>query len=270
MLLFVCVLIALFASLIGSISGIGGGIIIKPVLDLTGQFPIQTVNFLSGITVLTMTTSSLIQTFVRSKKPNSENQISINLRQVFFLSFGSIMGGFIGTMIFSLFMKQIGSQDLAVLIQAVLILLITIIVMLYQANKKRIVTKNLVGFIPEFAVGLSLGTISSFLGIGGGPLNIAILAFFFSMSPKTAALNSLTIIFSAQLISLLTTIIEGSIPEFDPVILGGMMVSGVSGALIGRFIAKKLSEEKTDSFFNIALWLILAINIYNVAKSFIS
>lgn len=282
MLLVICLAIALFASFIGSISGIGGGIIIKPVLDLTGQLPIETVNFLSGATVLTMTTSSLIQNYLRSKKEKkileqtaddstlaSGSRKSMNIRQVVFLCLGSVIGGFIGTRIFSVFMKQIGNQNLAVLVQAVLILLITIIVIVYQANKKRIITKNFSGFIPEFSVGLVLGIISSFLGIGGGPLNIAVLAFFFSMSPKIAALSSLTVIYAAQIISLGTTIINGRIPKFEPVLLVGMMASGVVGALIGRYFAKKFSEEKTNSFFNVSLWLILAINLYNVIKNLI-
>ena len=63
MLFVICILIALFASFIGSVSGIGGGIIIKPVLDLTGKFPIETVT-LTSVTVLTMSTSSLIQNFL--------------------------------------------------------------------------------------------------------------------------------------------------------------------------------------------------------------
>lgn len=287
MLLVICILIALFASFIGSISGIGGGIIIKPVLDLTGSLPIETVNFLSGITVLTMSTSSLIQTFIGRKKSSNvtessdqdadgklelNNQIqqqTLNLRQIVFLSLGSIIGGFIGTAIFSYFMQSIGNQALAVLVQAIVILLITIIVMIYQANKKRITTKSFTGFIPEISIGFTLGIISSFLGIGGGPLNIAVLAFFFSMSPKIAALSSLTIIFSAQTVSLLTTLISNKIPEFNLVMLIGMMISGVLGALVGRYVAKKLSDAKTDSFFNVALWLILAINLYNVVKNLV-
>ena len=36
-----------------------------------------------------------------------------------------------------------------------------------------------------------LGIISSFLGIGGGPINLVVLFFFFSMPTKIAAENSL-------------------------------------------------------------------------------
>lgn len=38
--------------------------------------------------------------------------------------------------------------------------------------------------------GSVLGIFSSFLGIGGGPINLMILSFFFSMDTKTAAFNS--------------------------------------------------------------------------------
>lgn len=287
MLFVICILIALFASFIGSVSGIGGGIIIKPVLDLTGKFPIETVNFLSGVTVLTMSTSSLIQNFLSRRNSFKKVEISdqaiddeidlddqirqksLKPRQIILFSLGSVIGGFIGTSLFSYFMHSTGNQKLAVLVQAILILMITIVVMIYQANKKRIKTKNFSDVISETSVGLILGVISSFLGIGGGPLNIAVLAFFFSMSPKIAALSSLTIIFSAQIVSLILTIVGNKIPEFNLSILIGMMISGLLGALIGRYLARKLSDEKTDIFFNFALWLILAINLYNVVKNLV-
>ena len=44
-------------------------------------------------------------------------------------------------------------------------------------------------------IGVFLGIMSSFLGIGGGPINFVVLFFFFSMSTKIAAENSLYIIF---------------------------------------------------------------------------
>ncbi len=89
------------------------------------------------------------------------------------------------------------------------------------------------------------------------------------MTPKIAALNSLAIIFSAQLVSFLTTIFQNRVPDFDLKVLLGMMLAGVTGALIGRAIAKRMDDDKTNAFFNIALWVILAINLYNVVKQFI-
>ena len=43
------------ASIVGAICGIGGGVIIKPVLDSFGVLDVTAISFLSGCTVLSMT-----------------------------------------------------------------------------------------------------------------------------------------------------------------------------------------------------------------------
>lgn len=54
-------LVSFFACTVGAICGIGGGIIIKPVLDATGVADVATINFLSGCTVLSMTLYSVLK-----------------------------------------------------------------------------------------------------------------------------------------------------------------------------------------------------------------
>ena len=51
--------ITFIATAFGAISGIGGGVIIKPVMDALVDFPIATISFLSGNTVLAMTAVTL-------------------------------------------------------------------------------------------------------------------------------------------------------------------------------------------------------------------
>lgn len=53
--------VALSAAAIGAITGIGGGIIIKPFVDAFGILPVSSVSFLSGITVLSMSVVSLLR-----------------------------------------------------------------------------------------------------------------------------------------------------------------------------------------------------------------
>ena len=47
-------IISLLASVAGAICGIGGGVIIKPTLDLFHLDSVSTISFLSGCTVLAM------------------------------------------------------------------------------------------------------------------------------------------------------------------------------------------------------------------------
>ena len=52
-------LVALTASVAGAICGIGGGVIIKPVLDLLHLETVTAISFLSGCTVLSMSCYSV-------------------------------------------------------------------------------------------------------------------------------------------------------------------------------------------------------------------
>ncbi|WP_062320313.1 hypothetical protein [Halolactibacillus sp. JCM 19043] len=54
-------LVALVATLLGSLAGLGGGVIIKPILDLLGDFDLATISILSSVTVLSMAVVSMFK-----------------------------------------------------------------------------------------------------------------------------------------------------------------------------------------------------------------
>ena len=56
-------LVAILATTIGGISGVGGGVIIKPVMDAVSGLPVATISFLSGCTVLAMTITSMVRSW---------------------------------------------------------------------------------------------------------------------------------------------------------------------------------------------------------------
>ena len=95
MLMFVFALVVLIATIAGSISGIGGGVLIKPVMD--AAFPLTTsqISFLSGTTVLTMTIVSLL----RSRK-----DLKLDLRTLM-LAIGGAIGGIAGKQVFDIVKK---------------------------------------------------------------------------------------------------------------------------------------------------------------------
>lgn len=69
-MIFLIAAIAFFASTIGAICGIGGGVIIKPVMDAFGVMDVSVINFLSGCTVLSMTCCGILGGFA-GRKVNS-------------------------------------------------------------------------------------------------------------------------------------------------------------------------------------------------------
>ena len=60
----------------GGICGIGGGVVIKPLLDATGIMSVSTVSFLSGLTVLAM---ALISVYKNRKTKELDAKRSIPL-----------------------------------------------------------------------------------------------------------------------------------------------------------------------------------------------
>ena len=116
-------------------------------------------------------------------------------------------------------------------------------------------------------MGFVLGAVSSFLGIGGGPMNIAVLYYFFSMNPKEAAKNSLFIILFSQITSLCTTLITRTVPPFDVITMVVMCTGGIIGAEIGSYFSKRMDNNALERFFLIVLYIIIFINMYNFFQS---
>lgn len=243
-------LVAILASTIGAISGIGGGIIIKPVMDAISGLSVSTISFLSGCTVFAMALSS----YIRGRK----NDVELNYNITVKLAVGAAVGGILGKYIFSVISGNI------TLIQSIMLFIINVGVFLYIKNKMKITSLKIDSTILCVIIGLLLGLISAFLGIGGGPINIAVLYFFFSMTPKVTAKNSLFIILFSQFTSLVTTFVTNTIPQFDILSLVVMCVGGICGAIIGGKFSNKMDDNKVERFFTIVLSFLICLNIYNI------
>ena len=114
------------------------------------------------------------------------------------------------------------------------------------------------------SVGLLLGIMSSFLGIGGGPINLVVLFYLFSMSTKEAVITSLYIIFISQIASLGTSVVTKTIPQFPIGVLVVMVGGGILGGVAGRIINKKIEDKTVDRLFIGLMAVMIAINVYNI------
>ena len=111
-----------------------------------------------------------------------------------------------------------------------------------------------------------MGLLSSFLGIGGGPINLAILYFAFSMTTKKAAANSLYIILCSQLANLVTYLVRGTVPAFPWPYLLIMAAAGFLGGMLGTRINRRISEKTTERLFSGLLAVIVLICVYNALR----
>ncbi len=247
--------ISLGASIVGAISGIGGGVIIKPVLDGISSFGVSTISFLSGSTVLSMTTVTLI----RSRK----SPVKLNKRIGTLMALGGVIGGFLGKMLFDIVKSGFGNERVVGATQSLMLAVITLGVLFFTICKDKIRPFHKDGSLFTVFIGLILGGIASFLGIGGGPINLAVLYFFFSMDSKTAALCSIFIIFFSQVTNLIFTILAGNVPHFEPAILLLMIIGGISGGILGSHLSHRMTHKEVDKLFIGVMAVIITICIYN-------
>lgn len=151
-------------------------------------------------------------------------------------------------------------------VQAGILTLITLGTLIYTVFKKKIPTKNIRNKAVIFIIGIVLGMMSSFLGIGGGPINLVVLFYFFSMETKQAALNSIYVIMFSQISSLLSTLLKGNTPPFEPQILLLMIGCGVFGGLAGSRINRQIRSEAVDKLFMGLMGVIICISVYNIFR----
>jgi uncharacterized membrane protein YfcA len=250
--------VACIASAVGAISGIGGGIIIKPVLDAFSGQGIAEINVLSGSAVFAM---SLVSLF-RSRSAG----IVLESKRGMALAGGAALGGAAGKRIFSSTLCFFPHASLIGIIQSLILIFLTLTMLLYLKKKKNIRPRDIRNIPFCLFIGLLLGMVSAFLGIGGGPINIMVISYFFSMDSKNAALHSLYTIFLSQTASFLLVFAEDSIPPVNPVLIIAMVTGGVGGSLIGSRIVKARSNDQVDSLFSVVLWLVILISSYNAIR----
>lgn len=253
-------LVAFLSSIVGAICGIGGGVVIKPVLDLFQLGAVSTINFLSGCTVLSMSLYSVGKAMI-----NRDSKVDIATGTP--LAIGAALGGVAGKELFGLIKSMFANGEMVGGVQAIALGIITIGTLLYTVKKSQIHTIQIKSRLFCAVVGLLLGIMSSFLGIGGGPINLVVLGYLFSMDSKTAAANSLYIILFSQLASFVSTLITG-LPAFDPLVLALMVAGGIGGGIVGRTLNKRMDNRAVDTLFICLMSLIIAICVFNTWKAF--
>lgn len=251
-------LIALLASSIGAVVGAGGGVIIKPVVDLLGLLPVSTASFCSGCTVLAMSVVSLFR--------SRGNGVPLRLRMTIPLAVGAVCGGLVGKALFELVRQGFSDENVLGAIQAICLTIITAAVLLYVYKKDKLRSMQVSSVPLALVLGTVLGTISSFLGIGGGTSNVAMLFFFFSMDAKEAAKNSIFIILFSQLSSILVAVGQGTVPDFSWTILLCMVAGGIGGAEIGARLSRRMDKSGVEHLLKLLLLMMVCVDFYNVLR----
>lgn len=251
--------VCFFASALGTIAGFGGGVIIRPVIEATGLFSTSVLSFMTSCTVLAMSASSLIR--------GRSNGVHLRTRISTPIGIGAALGGVYGKLVFDQIKQALQNDQHLSLIQNTVLLIVLIATLLYVLKKERLRSFNIENPAACLGIGTLLGLTSSFLGIGGGPYNVAVLFLCFSMEAKEAAKNSIYIILFSQSANLLLYALRGNVPDVSFPALFLMMGGGVFGALAGNGISKRMNGSQVEKLLRILIAVIICITCYNIFRA---
>jgi uncharacterized membrane protein YfcA len=252
--------VIILANTVGAISGMGGGVIIKPVLDALHFHPLAAISFYSSVAVFTM---SIVSTLRQMK-----NGLKLKIQIALFVSLGSIIGGITGNTVFEALLQLFSDEKYVQLIQIVLTIVTLLFAFFYtKIGEER--TFRLSHPLWYVLVGLFLGFISTLLGIGGGPINVALLMLCFGTPIKEATVYSIITIFFSQAAKLVTIAQGTGFGRFDLTMLFYVIPAAIVGGFLGALISGKVTSARVTQIYQIVILIVLLLNLWNGIRLFV-
>lgn len=246
-------LVIVLANTVGAVSGMGGGVLIKPIFDFIGVHTVIEISFYSTVAVFTMSIVSTGRQLTSGRK--------INWKIVGWVSSGAILGGILGNSLFDYLLQIFVSDSMVQMVQIALTILTLIFAFLFTKYDWK--TFELTNSFWYLICGLILGFFASLLGIGGGPINVSLLMLMFSVPIKEATIYSICTIFFSQLSKLSTIAFVTGFDKYDLTMLTYIIPAAIIGGLLGAKLSNILSEEKVKIIFQVVIICVLLINCYN-------
>ena len=243
------VLLGIVGVCIGSISGffgVGGGIILTPVLLLLG-FKIKVA---IGISIIQMVFSSTFGSYLNVKKG------TLILGEGIFIGLGGFLGGYLGGYVTDYISDALLQYTfLGLLIFALFRLLSAPIIEDTQS------TKQLNKFI-LFSLGVIIGIFSITLGIGGAIILTPILVGILHYPIKKAVSASLFFVVFSSVAGLISRLMNGTIDFENGLIVAISSLLGVAlGILLKEYVSSKY-HKKMLLLLYVLVFLVLVKKIY--------
>jgi uncharacterized protein len=242
--LFLTFVIGVVAGIVGSMLGLGGGIVISPILTLSGLLPSQVAST-SLLAVASIGASSTVSYSIKKKI-----RYNIGIKIAAFGVPFSVIGAFISTAL---------DPDEFKLYFAILLIIMSLYLLVRKsvredrpvfANRGKLFSSGLL-YVGSSAAGL----ISSLFGIGGGIIFVPLLFAVKKLSMQQSVATSQLSILITSIVGILT---HSLLFEQDYMFSGAIALGALIGAQIGSFIAVKISERLLTILFSFSLIIISA------------
>ncbi|MYL59159.1 TSUP family transporter [Virgibacillus halodenitrificans] len=235
----------------GTIVGAGGGFIFVPaLLILLDMDPVIAAG--SGLVIVLINSFTGVLGYAKQKKINYKIALTIGI--------SALPGALLGVWL----LQAYSSQYFYVIFATILV---GLGIFLFSKNspweskrlsKKQQMERNApkdVWFIP---LGLVMGILSSYLGIGGGWLLVPILIYVFHVPTHRAAATSILSLSLYSFIGVVSQLYYGNI-DWMTVVFGGIGV--ILGANIGVFLSQRIPGKVILQMLSVVL-VIIGVRMY--------
>jgi hypothetical protein len=225
------------AGILGSMIGLGGGVIVVPVLTFLG-FPPTVAASNSLFATLSNATASTIS-YSKQKRIDYSLGIKLGLLSVP----GTVLGAVVSTDV---------APDIFKILFGFVLIASSVYIFLRKKieTREKIISKQMI----VFAIGASFfaGMLSSFFGIGGGIIFVPLMVVGMGMAMKKAAPTSQMILLFASLSGVVIHSLLGH-PDF---IQSGFLAIG---SFIGGLIGARLSIDIKERYLKILVSVVILI-----------
>lgn len=241
----ILVAVGLGAGTLGSMLGVGGGIIMVPALTFLGMPPAQT----AATSLFAVTSTSVSSTVAYSR------QKRINYRRAIELAAAAIPGAVLGPFI----LDQVTPADFR-LYFGILLIAVGIYVMFRSSilREKKEEKISPAKHAAVFAITFGAGIISSFFGVGGGTIFVPVMLLIHHMTMREAAPTSQFTLMLTSFAGLFTHVALGN-PDYLYAI--ALSAGAVVGAQLGAKWSKTAKEALLQKMLGIAL-IAVAVRLF--------
>ncbi len=231
------ILLGFAAGILGSMIGLGGGIIVVPVLTFLGFPP----TVAASNSLFAALSNAIASTISYSKQKRIEFSLGLKLGLL------TIPGTILGAVISS----DVSSEVFKILFGIILVISAAYIFLRRKLEPKE---KTLSKQMMVFAIGASFfaGIVSSFFGIGGGIIFVPLMVVGMGMAMKRAAPTSQLILLFASLSGVIVHSVLGH-PDF---LQAGLLAIG---SFFGGLVGARLSLDIKERYLQILVSVVILI-----------
>ncbi len=240
----VLVLTGLIAGMLGSVAGLGGGMIILPILEIGMGYDIPTAMGTSLFAIIFTSLSSL-QAHARAG--------NVNWKMGAYMGASGIVGVTLGSWVFRIYL--IDQVRIVVFFLGLWFWFLTVrmAIQIYQ-SKKQTASKNVLeaekepqyGRLTLIALGMVTGILAGILGIGGGAIMTSVMVGMMGISPLISVGTSFAAMLPLSLCGGIVKLLQGFVHLKAGILLG---LGTAAGAQLGVFLLRFLSPVAIKMFF---------------------